>query len=52
MNTEQIRERMGAEATTAEAKRLIEILNHFKVRAEDVGDADWFRLVAEACETA
>ena len=42
---------MGAECTTANAERMIEMLNHFKIDDIDqICEADWFQLVAEACE--
>lgn len=46
MNTEQIRERMGADATTAEA-RVMEQLLAGRQPAE-VSDTEWSKMIAEA----
>ena len=47
---EQIRERMGAEATTKQAEKMIEILAARGVKnTDDVRDEQWFDMVAEAC---
>ena len=51
--TEQIRERMGAEATEAEAVRMIELLRAAGIEdTDDVADAQWFELVAKAARPA
>lgn len=47
---EQIRERMGAEATADQAIEMIAILAARGVAdTDDVGDSVWFAMVAEAC---
>jgi hypothetical protein len=49
-NTEQIRERMGADAEPEQAERMIAILLDYGFAdTDDVTDEKWFDLVAEAC---
>ena len=48
--TERIRERMGSEATTEQAERMVKLLRADGITdTDDVSDAKWFELVAEAC---
>ena len=47
---EQIRERMGAEATTEDAAKMIEILAARGVAdTDDVSDSQWDDMVAKVC---
>lgn len=48
-NIEEIRSRMGADATTEDAARMTEILTYAGIEDTNlIGDAEWFRLVALA----
>lgn len=47
--TEQIRERMGADATTTEAERMLALLNEAGYEdTDEVSDAAWFEMVSLA----
>jgi SepF-like predicted cell division protein (DUF552 family) len=49
LSTEEIRQRMGAEASTEEAQRMIEILSAQGIAdLADVSDEVWFDLVSDA----
>lgn len=50
-NIEEIRARMGADATIENARRMVEILDQAGITDTDqVADADWFRLVGIATQ--
>jgi bifunctional pyridoxal-dependent enzyme with beta-cystathionase and maltose regulon repressor activities len=49
LSTEEIRQRMGAAASTEEAERMIELLSaHGIADLADVSDEVWFDLVSDA----
>ena len=51
MSTEDIRIRMGAEATTAEAERMLAELNRRgDTDTDDISDFTWNALIAECAE--
>lgn len=49
-STEQIRERMGSDATTEQAERMINLLNAAGITdTDEMSDGKWFEMVADAC---